>query len=203
MLCRENSSEVLMTDCCGFFPLCPFCSNFSSSHFDCSPRAEELRWCSWGQLHGQRGRGKHHLHYSRLERIYVQYLAFGTHAQVTARLIHSLFACASYRWAASCKPQVLPGWCCSAPKRISHAGAATWQQLDKAVLYHIIELFWLGKAFQVIDSNCLPALPSPPLNRVTKVHVYLSFQTPLGMVISSLVDENLHSLKILWEALQN
>lgn len=124
MQCKENSGGLLMTDCCGFLPLCLFRSNFSSSHFGCSSRAEELRWCSGGQLHGQRGRGKHHLHYSRLERIYVQYLAFGTHAQVTARLIHDLFDCVlavgSVLQTTSVS-RLIP----SAPKRISHADAAT------------------------------------------------------------------------------
>lgn len=62
----------------GYFS--PFCSNFSSSHSGCSSRAEKLCWRSWGQLCWQRSRGKHYLHYSRLERIYVQYLAFGAHA---------------------------------------------------------------------------------------------------------------------------
>lgn len=106
------------------FVLSPLCSNFSSSHFGCSSRAEKLCWCYWGQLHWQRGRGKHYLHYSRLERIYVQYLAFGTYAQVTSSLICSLLLSAFHLWVLSCKPQVFPRWCCSAAKRINCVDAA-------------------------------------------------------------------------------
>lgn len=89
----QKESKWAAHDWLVFF-LSPLCSNFSSSHFGCSSRAEELCWCPWGQLHWQRGRGKHYLHYSRLEGIYVQYLAFGTHAQVRSTFSCSLFGCA-------------------------------------------------------------------------------------------------------------
>lgn len=153
MTYKENSSEML-TDWCGVCFLSPFCSNFSSSHFGCSSRAEKFRWCSWGQLCWQRGRGKHYLHYSWLERIYVQYLAFGTHAQVTTRLICHLSVILFYQWILSCKWQVFPSWCCSAPQRINHVDAVTdlslvtsaavkvtcyrmGQKLDNAIIYYI------------------------------------------------------------------
>lgn len=105
---HEASYEMLKLTCCFFFCPFPFCSYFSSSHFGFSSRAEKLCWCTWGQLHRERSRGKHYLHYSWLERIYLQYLAFGAHTQVTSRLISNLFVYAFYLWVLFFTSQVFP-----------------------------------------------------------------------------------------------
>lgn len=116
----EDPYEMLKLTGCFFFCPSPFCSYFSSSHFGFSSRAEKLFWCTWGQLHRERSRGKHYLHYSWLERIYLQYLAPGAHAQVTSRFICNLFAYAFYLWVLSFTPQVFPSWRCSAATDQSH-----------------------------------------------------------------------------------
>lgn len=153
---KEDSNQMLMTDwwfvVCFFFPSL-FCSYFSSSHFGFSSRAEKLCWCTWGQLHWERSRGKHYLHYSRLERIYVQYLAFGTHAQVTTMFIRNLVT------------HFICGYCPSKYKRFQVdsvqllRGLITWMLLE--IHLWLLVLVWkMVRTWQKLDNAIITLINS-------------------------------------------